>query len=149
MKIRRKPSHGVYEVSNGPTIVFLTVCTRGRIPWLATTENHLRLRDVWQSSSAWSVGRYVIMPDHLHVFASPTNDEVTLETWVKFWKSRFSKSHPEKAKRWQTDHWDKRLRSSESYEEKWLYVQQNPVRAGLVETPDEWPFQGELNRLDW
>jgi hypothetical protein len=50
---------------------------------------------------------------------------------------------------WQTDHWDTRLRSGESYDAKWEYVRNNPVRAGLVKTADEWPYQGELNVLPW
>jgi hypothetical protein len=25
----------------------------------------------------------------------------------------------------------------------------NPVRAGLVSRPEEWPYQGELNVLEW
>lgn len=32
-------------------------------------------------------------------------------------------------------------------QEKWEYVRLNPVREGLVNTPDEWPHQGELNVL--
>ena len=35
---------------------------------------------------------------------------------------------------WQSDYFDRYLRSSESYSDKWQYVEQNPVRAGLVET---------------
>jgi hypothetical protein len=30
---------------------------------------------------------------------------------------------------------------------KWLYVRNNPVRHGLVEHPDDWPFQGVMNIL--
>jgi hypothetical protein len=37
--------------------------------------------------------------------------------------------------RWQTDHWDRRLRSDESYAEKWEYVRCNAVRHGLVARP--------------
>ncbi len=36
------------------------------------------------------------------------------------------------------------LRHGESYSEKWNYVHQNPLRAGLVEQPEDWPFQGEV-----
>ena len=30
------------------------------------------------------------------------------------------------------------------YDEKWEYIRQNPVRAGLVERVDEYPFGGSL-----
>jgi len=39
------------------------------------------------------------------------------------------------------------LRSVESYSQKWDCVRENPVRAGLVETSDEWPWQGEIESL--
>ena len=40
------------------------------------------------------------------------------------------------------------LRGDESYAEKWNYVRDNPVRAGLVRTADEWPYQGEIVVID-
>ena len=36
---------------------------------------------------------------------------------------------------------------SESYEQKWSYVRENPVRAGLVAVADDWSWQGEVERL--
>jgi putative transposase len=33
------------------------------------------------------------------------------------------------------------------YDKKWEYVRQNPVRAGLVAEPDDWPHRGELQTL--
>ncbi|MFB3881745.1 MAG: hypothetical protein ACE149_10800 [Armatimonadota bacterium] len=41
------------------------------------------------------------------------------------------------------------LRSGESYGQKWEYVRMNPVRAGLVANPDDWPYQGEIVQIDW
>jgi hypothetical protein len=43
---------------------------------------------------------------------------------------------------------DHLIRHSESYSEKWEYVRQNPVRAGLVNDPDKGPCQGEIARLE-
>jgi hypothetical protein len=40
------------------------------------------------------------------------------------------------------------LRSDESYAEKWNYVRENPVRAGLVRNASEWPYQGEIVVID-
>jgi hypothetical protein len=49
---------------------------------------------------------------------------------------------------WQKDFFDHVLRSDESYSEKWQYMRQNPVRAGLVEKPEDWEFQGEICRFE-
>jgi len=48
---------------------------------------------------------------------------------------------------WQKGYFDHVLRSEESYEGKWRYVLENPVRAGLVKNPEEWPYQGEIHGL--
>ena len=141
---RKKPAHGVWIDPDRPTIVFVTVCTRDRLPWLATEENHRRLRELWERANAWLVGRDVLMPDHLHVFAAPGPLDLPLDNWVRYWKSQFIKVHREGSRNWQTDHWDTRLRSEESYEEKWWYVRNNPVRAGLVARAEErnGPYRG-------
>jgi len=49
---------------------------------------------------------------------------------------------------WQEGFFDHVLRSDESYAEKWNYVRQNPVRAGLVARAEEWPYQGEIVYID-
>jgi putative transposase len=48
---------------------------------------------------------------------------------------------------WQEEFFDHVLRSSESYSQKWDYVKENPVRAGLVKRSDDWRFQGEIESL--
>jgi hypothetical protein len=48
---------------------------------------------------------------------------------------------------WQREFFDHVLRSNESYSEKWNYVFDNPVRAGLVSTTQEWKYAGEIETL--
>ena len=146
---RKHPAHGVLYVEGQPTIIFDTVCTRGRMRWLANDEIHQLLREVWAESSAWAVGRYIIMPDHIHMFAAATALEIEFKNWVKYWKSIFTKRHKVTDHDWQTDDWDTRMRTALQYEEKWEYVRFNAVRHKLVEDPEDWPFQGALNELRW
>ena len=40
------------------------------------------------------------------------------------------------------------LRSDESYAQKWNYVRENPVRAGLVSKAGDWPYSGEIVVID-
>ena len=52
-------------------VYFITTCVDGRRPLLATEKVHAILCEEWRGMSArhgWTVGRYVIMPDHVHVF---------------------------------------------------------------------------------
>ncbi len=46
---------------------------------------------------------------------------------------------------WQARFFDHLLRTPESHSEKWEYIRNNPVRAGLVKQPDDWPFQGFIH----
>jgi putative transposase len=149
MASRHRPDHGVLFHPTKPTIVFLTVCTRDREPWLASTAAHDLLLEVWKHVRAWIVGRYVLIPDHVHLFAAPGAMELPLDNWVRFWKSQFTKRSCFIRRAWPIDHWDTRLRNDESYENKWLYVKNNPERAGLVTMAEDWTFEGELNRLPW
>ncbi|RKX42538.1 MAG: hypothetical protein DRP64_09705 [Verrucomicrobia bacterium] len=43
---------------------------------------------------------------------------------------------------WQAEFFDRLLRSDESLTDKWRYVEMNPVRAGLCESPDDYPYLG-------
>ena len=54
----------------------------------------------------------------------------------------------ESPKLWQPGFFDHILRSDESYGEKWNYIHENPVRAGLVKSADNWPYQGEIVVID-
>ncbi|MBI5387672.1 MAG: hypothetical protein HZA90_23680 [Verrucomicrobia bacterium] len=46
--------------------------------------------------------------------------------------------------RWQEGFHDHKFRTPESEQRKWEYVCLNPVRYGLVERPEQWPFGGEI-----
>ena len=146
-KLRKHPAHQVIEAANRPTIVFVTVCTKGRRPILANAKVHDSLKDIWRSAGAWMVGRYVIMPDHLHLFAGLGSPQLPLTNWVSYWKRAFTRAHGEAI--WLDDYWDTTLRDSAHAAERWEYIRQNPVRHGFVADADAWPWQGELNDLPW
>jgi len=149
---RRHPTHlPPLEFHNRSIIIFVTACTVGRRKILASDLAHEAILEVWRAASAWLVGRYVILPDHIHLFCAPNGLEApSLERWMRFWKSIVTRSLGEKGGAlWQRHHFDRQLRSGESYGDKWEYVRNNPVRHGYVANPDEWPYQGELNELRW
>ena len=89
------------------------------------------------------------MPDHIHFFCTDTEQGTTLSQFMKKWKEWTSKRLKREAGLadfyWQRGFFDHVLRSSESYSEKWDYVRKNPVRAGLVQTADEWPYLGHIH----
>ena len=146
---RKRPAEGILSLPDQPTIVFVTACTRDRSRWLACDDVRDQLVEVWRRAHAWVVGRYVLMPDHVHFFTAAADDEVKSENWMMYWKSQFTRKHACRKHRWQAGQWETRMRSEAQYEEKWLYVQNNPVRHGLVEKPEDWPHRGEVFEIRW
>ena len=135
-------------------LFFLTICTANRRPLLAINDVHELFVTFCEASpekAAVCVGRYVLMPDHIHTFVSAA-DSASLSRWAGSLK-KFLAAHWRKqnlaAPFWQEGYFDHLLRSNESYEEKWAYVKQNPVRAGLVEDADDWPYAGEIAARTW
>ena len=150
---RKQPAHQpVHDIGNRSNIIFLTACTNKRKKILANEAVHQLIRYAWQNADHWIVGRYVIMPDHIHLFCSPAKyDHLSVKRWTAFWKSSASKIWPDPSEQpiWQIDAWDTQLRKGDSYSAKWAYVSNNPVRHKLVEHAEDWPYQGEMNPLMW
>ena len=73
----------------------------------------------------WLVGRYVVMPDHVHFFAAPADSMAKdlsgfLGSWKSWTQRLIWQASPEF--RWQPEFFDHLMRSAESYAEKWDYV---------------------------
>lgn len=98
-----------------------------------------------------AVGRYVILPDHVYLFVAGDR-AFDLGRWIALLKQSLAKSvarpTPSSDPLWQRGFFDHVLRSDESYDQKWDYVRQNPVRAGLVSASEAWPYAGEIVRID-
>ena len=150
---RKHPAHmPLVEHHNEPVIIFLTVCSKDRKRTLASADVTQVIIQAWTGARSWLVGRYVIMPDHIHFFCAPSVFPLEpLNQWVRYWKNLASKNWPRPNEHpiWQRDFWDTQLRRHENYDSKWEYVINNPVRAGLASREEDWPFHGELNILRW
>ena len=146
---RKNPATGVHIQLGRPNFVLLTVTTENRIPWLANPDAHHLLRETWVAATAWLVGDYLLMPDHLHLFCAPRDLSFTIEQWTTFWKRDFRRRHGREDWCFQSRGWHHRLRKDESYSAKWLYVQENPIRKGLAKQIADWPFKGTIHLLTW
>jgi putative transposase len=137
----------------GP-IYFVTACTAERRPLLANGSIHesfLHFAGNASARGAW-VGRYVLMPDHLHLFVIIVDERIQLSVWIGSLKnsiSRVLRAEGEPSPHWQKGFFDHIMRGSESYSQKWDYVRANPIRADLVERPEDWPYAGEVHQLEY
>lgn len=140
-------------------IYFITTCTKDRKPVLISQEAAGILVEEWRAARdrhGWAIGRYVIMPDHVHFFCAPEVESKPLSEFIGAWKRwtsrRIRQLHEPRSTTaatglWQREFFDHVLRSSESYSSKWDYVRENPVRAELIDSADNWKFAGEIELL--
>jgi REP element-mobilizing transposase RayT len=161
-------------------LYFVTTCTDDRKPILANPKVHEDFRKFCEAGLTHGVfvGKYVLMPDHLHLFVAlgdeyetaliarrrsqtgATEDVVAavydrrlslLSEWMKSLKNSLSKTlrgMNVPAPHWQKGFFDHVMRSEESYSQKWLYVAENPVRNKLAGRLEDWPYQGEIYSLE-
>jgi putative transposase len=90
------------------------------------------------------------MPDHVHLFVRGA-DDFQLGRWIGMLKQALGKKIKQTGTSspiWQRGFFDHVLRSDESYAQKWNYVRENPVRAGLVTNIDDWLYSGEVVLID-
>lgn len=139
---RRPPRLPQIFRSYAAPLFFVTICTlhRRNIPSLEGAHYALLFYGT-RGTSEFNValGRYVIMPDHLHLFVRGDQSFV-LATWVKGLKRAISKGFPTKFQTsfWQPGFFDHLLRNDESCAQKWegiiLCVQDwlNLQKIGLI-----------------
>jgi putative transposase len=102
-------------------IYLITFCTYNRRRILDRSDVHdtfiqFGLRD---RERGVLVGRYVIMVDHVHLFAAFEPDSMSVSTWVKSFKNAISKALRNATfppPHWQRRFFDHLIRSSESYD---------------------------------
>jgi putative transposase len=152
----------IFAGHNAP-LFFVTFNTHTRRPLLASSVVHEAFLEYGRRASEHGigVGRYVLMPDHVHLFVRfGLAAGLTLGSWVKGLKRHLDAALSAAGKEqlalpgqklrsfWQPGFHDHLLRSDESYSEKWNYARDNPVSAGLVSAPEEWPYAGEIVCID-
>ena len=99
--------------------------------------------------SAYLLQEFVIMPDDLHALITPLT---SLEKAVQFIKDGFSyrtkKELGSNMEIWQKGFSDHRVQDGSDYRVHASYVRQNPVRKGLCERPEEYPYCSASGRFE-
>ncbi len=137
---RKQLSHEIPSWIDDPEreTYFLTLCVQNRdnrpLLYGDTPSRILQAVRYYHDKGIWWTHLALVMPDHLHLIAYFPEDISTIVHKWKRWTSR------NLAIDWQRDFFDHRLRRDESFDEKADYILQNPVRAGLVKTSEEWPY---------
>jgi REP element-mobilizing transposase RayT len=129
-------------------IYFITICVADRKSVLANNAAFSAFKRAVARLRHWKVLAAVVMPDHLHVIAAPTRDRDAKVGNFSGALKRWIREELGASWKWQPGCFDRLMRSDESLHEKWLYLQENPVRAGLVSNSGDWPYQIGLDEDD-
>ena len=92
---------------------------------------------------------FVIMPDHIHWLLTLPENDSDYSTRIKLIKTRFTKSYLKGRKQtarnakgemsvWQSRFWEHWIRDEKDLEKHLDYIHFNPVKHGLVNTPEQW-----------
>ncbi len=86
---------------------------------------------------------WVVMPNHVHALIE-TAEGFPLRSVVQGWKSHTAHEANgmlgRKGRFWFPGYFDRYIRNERHYANAVAYIHQNPVKAGLVELAEVWPF---------
>jgi putative transposase len=97
------------------------------------------------------VGAYCVMPDHLHFVGGPGTNGCSVLQFVEQVKGASTNAcwtAGWTGKLWQPGCYDVLLNGENEVLAAGEYILMNPVRAGFVEDPEDWPWSGWMDALD-
>ena len=141
---RRRLPH--FQKSSRP--LFVSFCKLIHEPLPPAARDQVLRHCIYEDGRSILLHAAVVMPEHVHLLLTPLRDAegwpVPLSEILKRIKGVSARSVNQLLKSegpvWQEESFDHVLRSDESLEEKLEYIRQNPVRRGLVKTPEEYPW---------
>ena len=127
-------------------VFFATTKTSMGRHLLQSERNAMLLIDVLRLNVAagkFRLHEFVIMPDHLHLLMTLPG-EMTIEKAMQLIKGGFSyrlrREFGYQGEVWQRGFSEVRISDGQSFMQHREYIVQNPVKAGLVETAEQYPY---------
>jgi putative transposase len=126
---------------------FLTICAHQRRPvFKDASVIEMVLDQIRFTAAEQGVENiaYCFMWDHLHLLVAGTADASDLKKFAKLMKQRagWRSARLGHGRLWQVGYFDRVLREEEATTDVVQYIIQNPVRAGIVESPGQYPHWG-------
>jgi len=125
----------------------LTICTHNRAPFFTDSSIvHQTLRQFLRTAAdeRCEILVYCFMPDHVHIVVIAHADGSDLQRFVRVAKQRAGYAFKRVTGRrlWQESYFDRTIRKVDELPALVEYVIRNPVRAGLVQEPCDYPHWG-------
>ena len=137
---RKRLDHMPHFAGRFGAIYFITICCQQRgINQLCDETTARVLFDtarIYHERARWNLDLLLLMPDHLHALIGIDGRD-SLSQLIRDYKRITTKLARVE---WQRNFFDHRLRHDESFAEKFAYICQNPIRAGLIRAEQDWRY---------
>ncbi len=100
-------------------------------------------------SKRYRILSWVIMPNHVHLLMTPCSGFTLsgiMHSIKSFTGQEANKILNRKGKFWMDEYFDRYIRDSNHFEKAVAYIENNPVKARLCKTPDEWEFSSAYRK---
>ena len=134
---------GLKRFQQAESLHFITFSCFRRLPLLEAAQARETFEAVLEATRARHQARvyaYVLMPEHIHLLVNEP-PRILLAQLLKSVKQVTSrKLRGGREKFWQDRYYDCNVRGEKERSEVIRYIHRNPVKRGLVEKPEDWPW---------
>lgn len=96
----------------------------------------------------YALHAYVVMANHIHVLLTPKAPLATITRTIKTFTARKGNEFLSRRGQpfWQDESFDHWVRDEAAFSRIVRYIEWNPVQAGLVRKPEDWPWSSACRR---
>ncbi len=157
------PKHALQSLSDDPSAISLPEkrerienylnngygCCYLNIPQIAALVESALLHF---DGERYRIYAWVVMPNHVHVLVERFDDnrlDEILHSWKSFTAKEANILLGRRGSFWFREYFDRFIRDGRHFESAVNYIHNNPVAAGLVSSPEEYPFSSARFVDDW
>ena len=141
-----------HRTAPGTSYFITTKCWQSRSVFQVSENAEILIEALfnYRDRNAYALHEFVVMPDHLHLLLTPSST-TSLEKVMQFIKGGSShqirKARNQKMEIWQVGFHDWTIRDANDWLTTVEYIHTNPVRAKLVQRPEDWPYSSASGKF--
>jgi putative transposase len=141
-----------HRTAPGTSYFVTTKCWQGRSVFQVPQNAEILIKTLfhYRGRGDYLLHEFLVMPDHLHLLLTPS-PTTSLEKAVQLIKGGSShqihKERNQSMSIWQEGFHDWTIRDANDWRTKAEYIRTNPVRAKIVESPQDWPYSSATGQF--
>jgi REP element-mobilizing transposase RayT len=97
----------------------------------------------------YALHAWCVMPNHVHTLFTPLvgfKMSGVVHSWKSFTAHECNKTLGRSGRFWEREPFDRYIRNPEHFQNAVIYIENNPVKAGLCARPEEWQWSSARRR---